>query len=96
MPVYKLTPINNPKADWTRSSYQGPAVVRATSEGDARAIAAYTFQIPGNAAPASATPAGPWGDRSAVLCVLSHDKQFLETGPRLVLAPLDRARKMPQ
>jgi hypothetical protein len=95
MPVYELTPLVDRNADWSRSFYRGRAVIRANDETDARAIAAYTFQLPKFAGADADGNRGPWQDRSSVSCRLSHDRQYLETGARGVLAPMDRAKKIP-
>jgi hypothetical protein len=88
MPVYRLTPIDPRDPDWRGSTHRDAAVVRAGSEGEARALAAEAFDTtlaaphPGGAA---ATPL--WRLARAVRAEPIRDPRYSSDGPAGVLEP---------
>jgi hypothetical protein len=95
MPIYKLTPLSTSTADWERSVHHGEAIIRAESEKDARAIAAFSFGIAKKVTPGESVTWGPWRDDGAVRSETITDERFPEAGPRTVLVPREWSSVVP-
>ena len=88
MPVYRLTPINSNDPNWRASLHRAGAVVRASSEEQARSLASKAFGT--TLAPSSpggkiATP--PWPHPHAVRAEVVQDQRYRSEGPASILEP---------
>ncbi len=71
MPVYRLTPIETNHANWSRSTHNGPCLVHANDEQEARQLAARKFGIAAESSirqPDGTLPTPPWKDPTLVAC----------------------------
>ena len=91
MPIYHLIPYSNAEADWSRSIYKGLVTVRATSENEARHVAAIALGKAKRVVPGAATTTSPWRDESAVHCEVVKDPRFPVEGPSALLDPANLA-----
>jgi hypothetical protein len=84
MPIYRLTPRDVTAPLWAASNYVGPAVIRATTEREARQAAMQGF---GKALPGMPWHTNPWRQLSLVTCEQWVDSGYPETGPTAILEP---------
>jgi hypothetical protein len=85
MPIWKLEPQNPDSPHWQASTYQGPVIVRAASEQEARHLAMQRFAKAGQRA--EDTLLDPWGQEPLVFCTRLHDTRYDEDGKDEVLEP---------
>ncbi len=91
MNIYHLIPYANAKADWGRSIHKGIVTVRATSEDEARHVAALALGKAKRVVPGAVTTTSPWRDESAVHCEVVKDPRFPAEGPSALLDPANLA-----
>ncbi len=98
MPIWKLEPVNPDEHHWRRSTYVGPAIVRAPDEARAGRVAADAFGIAAEKIPGAEVPLLPWIHSWLVTCVRLENSDFDEEGPEAILGPekaLSKARPLP-
>ena len=88
MPLYRLTPINANDPNWRSSIHRDAAVVRASSEEQARSLVSKAFDT--TLAPSSpggkiATPR--WHHSHAVRAEVIEDQRYGSEGPAGILEP---------
>ena len=87
MPIWKLTPIDKTSDHWRASTHKDYVIVRATSEGEARAEATSEFIIATKKVPGADIPFSPWDQQNLVSCQRLENSNYDERGPAAVLYP---------
>ncbi len=87
MPIWKLTPIDTSSDHWRASAQKDYAIVRAASEGEARAQATSKFRIATKRVPGGDTVFSPWDQPKLVRCQRLENSNYEEKGPPAVLYP---------
>jgi hypothetical protein len=88
MSLYRLTPINLNDPNWRASTHRGVAVVRAGSEGQARALAAGAFATTlAPSSPGGRIAAPPWPHAHAVRAEVVRDPRYGSEGAAGILEP---------
>ncbi len=89
MPVFQLQPIDPGDECWQASMWNGIALVRASCEERARAIATFAFGRGVGVEGAGHDPGGPWIEDAKALCKRVLPVAYAEDGPEAVLAPAE-------
>lgn len=87
MPIWKLTPRDLAHPSWQASTHKDVAIVRASSERDAREIAVAAFWIAVEGVPVAGKIYPPWRHEDLVDCEQVLDSEFSEDGDAAVLVP---------
>ncbi|MFQ5683585.1 MAG: hypothetical protein ACE5HC_09965 [Candidatus Binatia bacterium] len=87
MPIWQLTPIDKASDHWQASTHKGEVIVRAASEGEARAKATAEFIIATRKVPGRETLFSPWKQPNLVSCQRLEHSKYEEKGPVAVLDP---------
>ncbi len=87
MAVWTLTPADLSDPNWEASSHQGPVVVRARNEEEARAVAAQAFDIKTDFRPGQGVRFPPWTRAELVRAERVDDPRFEAEGPAAILEP---------
>jgi hypothetical protein len=87
MPIWKLEPQNVDSPHWQASTYQGPVMVRAASEIEARHLAAQRFGSATAARAGEDTLLNPWSQEPLVLCTRVLHTGYDDAGKEEVLEP---------
>jgi hypothetical protein len=86
MPIWRLTPTDLNSPLWAASNYHGIAVIRATTERDARQAAVQGF---GKELPGIHWHAHPWYQLALVACEELLNSGYPENGPTAILEPAE-------
>jgi hypothetical protein len=86
MPIWRLTPTDLASPLWAASNYHGIAVIRATTEREARQAAMQAF---GKALADVPWPAHPWRQLVLVVCEKLINSGYPEAGPTAILEPAE-------
>ena len=87
MPFWHLLPIESTSDHWRTSTYQGEVIVRATSEAEARSIAADTFFRAYARVPGGPLLFSPWRQLALVRCARVEGVPSDDHGPAAVVSP---------
>ena len=88
MPLYRLTPINLNDPNWRSSIHRDAAVVRASSEEQARSLASKAFDTTlAPSSPGGKIAAPRWHHPHAVRAEVIRDQRYGPEGPAGILEP---------
>ena len=87
MPIWKLTPTDKKSDHWKRSYYWDYAIVRASSENEARAITKAEFDVDVKSVTGGDILFNPWDQPDLVACELLEKSDYPEDGPAEILYP---------
>lgn len=87
MPIWKLSPTDKRSDHWKASTYKGDVIVRAASEGEARAKATSEFRIATKKVLGGNTLFSPWDQPDLVICNRLENSSYEEKGPIAILYP---------
>jgi hypothetical protein len=87
MPFWHLLPIDSTSDHWRISTYTGEVIVRATSEAEARSIAAATFFRAYEGVPGDTLLFSPWRQLALVRCQRVEGVPYDDHGPAAVVSP---------
>jgi len=88
MPVYRLIPIDVRDPNWRSSIHRDAAVVRASSEAQARCLVAEAFDTTLAKPWPGGQPATPlWRPARAVRAEVIQDRRYRPAGPAGILEP---------
>lgn len=87
MPIWELMPSNKQSDHWKASTFKGCAIVRASSEEEARSIASLKFRIATRRFYGADTLFSPWDQPALVTCQRLENSGYKESGPTEILCP---------
>lgn len=87
MPLFKLSPADLTDPNWQASSHRAAAIVRASDESAARAIAAEAFDVSTGFQPGRGVRVPPWRRDELVHVERIEDPRWEADGPDEVLYP---------